>query len=474
MPTAPKPRNHTPVRRRTSFVSNQKPKPFLAPPPSAPQPPATQTFQIHFQVLGFVPSNSSNSPTKDAGSLPILRPITHRPQPKFYNHILQAAISLAKPVSRSEPGVPWYVWCSLAAITSCMIGVHWDISWHQSIGRDTFWTPAHLAIHLCGILAGVASSYLILSTTFNPYSPLRKTSVRMWGFYGPLGAFIMAWGGLCMIVSAPFDDWWHRAYGLDVKILSPPHAALALGIFGVHAGVLVLILAYMNRARAHLRGWYLMLFLYVGGILLVALTAFQMEITARPMMHTVYFYRVLALTVPLVLPRVSRATGYKWAATSVAAVYTVILFLIGRILPLFPAEPKLGPVYQHVTQFVPPEFPILLIAPAFVLDLLWQRTAHWGLWKQSFVSGAVFLIALAAVQWPFAYFLMSPWARNWLFGTKYLAYFQRPGSLYLRYAFLPFEHGWPLLRESALALAIATFTTWLGLVGGDRMRQVRR
>jgi hypothetical protein len=60
-----------------------------------------------------------------------------------------------------------------------MIGVHWDISWHESIGRDTFWTPAHLAIHLCGILAGIASAYLILSTTFDRESPLRKTSVDL-------------------------------------------------------------------------------------------------------------------------------------------------------------------------------------------------------------------------------------------------------------------------------------------------------
>jgi hypothetical protein len=188
----------------------------------------------------------------------------------------------------------------------------------------------------------------------------------------------------------------------------------------------------------------------------------------------VHFYRVLALTVPLVLPRISRATGYKLAATAVAGVYTAFLFLIGRILPLFPAEPKLGPVYQHVTHFVPPEFPLLLIVPAFVLDLMWQRTPHWGRWRQSVVSGIVFLVVLAAAQWPFAYFLMSPAARNWWIGAKYFAYFQPPSSIYLRYQFLPLEHGIDLLEELLLAVAFATFTTWLGVIGGDRMRQVRR
>ena len=47
-----------------------------------------------------------------------------------------------------------------------MIGGQWDISWHRSIGRDTFWTPAHMAIYMCGIMAGLSCGYLILATTF--------------------------------------------------------------------------------------------------------------------------------------------------------------------------------------------------------------------------------------------------------------------------------------------------------------------
>jgi hypothetical protein len=373
-----------------------------------------------------------------------------------------------------ESGIPWYIWSSVAAVTSAMIGIHWDISWHESIGRDSFWTPAHLAIHLCGILAGLSAAYLILSTTFSPASPLRAASVRMWGFYGPLGAFIMAWGGLCMISSAPFDNWWHAAYGLDVKILSPPHTVLAIGIFGVIIGVLTLLQAYMNRGDGETRRRYLALSLYTAGMLLIALTAFQMELTSRVSMHTVYFYRVLAITIPLVLPRVSRATGYKWAATATAAVYSVFLLLMGHILPLFPAEPKLGPVYQHVTQFVPPEFPILLIAPAFVLDILWQRTPHLPVWRQSVISGLVFLVVLAAVQWPFASFLLSPAARNWWWGAKYFAYFQNPQSIYARYIFFPLERGAAFWQEIALAIVIACLTTWLGLTSGNWLRRIRR
>ena len=105
-------------------------------------------------------------------------------------------------------------------------------------------------IYGCGVLAGLAAAYLILTTTFRSRAPLRPASVRIWGFSAPLGAFICAWGGLAMLTSAPFDNWWHAAYGLDVNIVSQPHTLLILGIRAVGVGMLFLILAAMNRISA--------------------------------------------------------------------------------------------------------------------------------------------------------------------------------------------------------------------------------
>ena len=355
-----------------------------------------------------------------------------------------------------------------------MVGIHWDISWHRSIGRDTFWTPAHIVIQLCGILAGISCGYLILSTTLDRRSLLRRSSVQIWGFRGPLGAFLAAWGGIAMITSAPFDNWWHDAYGLDVKILSPPHMLLAAGILAVHIGALILILGNMNRAEGAREQRLQMLFLYIGGMILVCLMVLQMEITSRTAMHTVHFYRLVAMVAPMVLAGVARASNFKWAAATVAGVYTTFVLLMSWILPLFPAEPKLGPVYSHVTQFVPPEFPLLFIVPAFALDLLWQRTPDWGGWKQAIVSGTLFLAVFAAVQWPFADFLMSPAARNWVFGSGYLSYFVRPTSLYARHLYWPLETGFAFWTEAAIALAIAIVTTRFGLAWGGWMRRVQR
>jgi hypothetical protein len=383
-----------------------------------------------------------------------------------YNWGLQATLPAG------ESRVPWYVWCAVAAVTSAMIGTHWDISWHRSIGRDTFWTPAHLAIHLCGVLAGISCGYLILSTTLRHDSPLRDCAVRMWGFRGPLGAFLSAWGGVAMLTSAPFDNWWHNAYGLDVKILSPPHMVLAAGMFAVHAGALLLILGQMNRAEGAQRDELRRLFLYVGGMILVCLSILQMEITSRSSMHTAHFYRLVAIVAPPVLAGVARASRFKWAATTVAGVYTLFVLLIGWVLPLFPAEPKLGPVYYNVTQFTPPEFPLLFIVPAFLLDLLWQRTGGWSLRRQAVVSGLVFVVALAAVQWPFANFLMTPAPRNWFFGTKYFGYYVASTSMYARYQFYPAEA--QFWQEAAAAVTTSIVTMAAGLAWGNWMRRIRR
>ena len=106
-----------------------------------------------------------------------------------------------------------------------------------------------MAIYACGILAGISAGYLIFSTTFGKNAELKDVSVRIWGLSGPLGAFICAWGGVAMLASAPFDDWWHNAYGLDVRIISPPHMVLAAGFFGIEFGTVMLMLAFMNRAQ---------------------------------------------------------------------------------------------------------------------------------------------------------------------------------------------------------------------------------
>lgn len=365
---------------------------------------------------------------------------------------------------------PWYIWCAALAVTSVVVGGHWDISWHSSIGRDTFWTPAHVAIYMCGVLAGISFGYLILSTTFSRAGRAADAVVHVFGFRGPLGAFLGAWGGITMLTSAPFDNWWHGAYGLDVKILSPPHVVLFIGIYGVLLGTLVLIAREINRGDRSAR-W---LFLYVNGLGLVLTFVVIMELTGRAELHDSGAYIAICLTTPIPLAVASRVTGFKFATTAIASFY--MLFLIGLILilPLFPAEPKLGPVYQNVTVFIPPQFPILIAAPALALDLLWRRTRHWNQWLLALLSAAVFLAVLLALEWPFATFLMSSAARTRFFGTMYFPYGLPPTMPIVRGVFNNNDSAADFWVGILTALGAATLTMRLGFSRGDWMSKIKR
>src|ERR1700691_2298532 len=239
--------------------------------------------------------------------------------------------------ANAETKIPWYLWASILGVTSAMVGVEWDISWHRSIGRDTFWTPPHMAIYLCGVIAGISSAYLILATTFGRLPEVRESSVRMWGFYGPLGAFVTAWGGVAMLVSAPFDDWWHNAYGLDVKILSPPHTVLAAGFIAIAWGSLLVPIGHKNREQGEERRRLTWLYFYIGSMILVSTQIMSMEYSFRVLQHTAAFYRAVAFAVPLVLFGIARASEHRWGATIIAIIYTLFTASLIWILPRFPA-----------------------------------------------------------------------------------------------------------------------------------------
>src|SRR6516164_836827 len=311
--------------------------------------------------------------------------------------------------------VPWSIYAVLFASTSVILGVMWDISWHRTIGRDTFWTPAHLAIYLGGILAGLTCGWVALNTTFRGTAAERGASVRFWGFRAPLGAWVCIWGAFAMVTSAPFDDWWHNAYGLDVKIISPPHMLLAAGIAAIQCGAMLMALAWQNRAageRRHLGRLYI----YGAGLLLLLAATVATEHTQRWDMHQWHFYQVSAGVFLFFLVSSARASIARWPATTVAAVYTGLTLFMLVLMPLFPAQPLLGPIYVQVDRFMPPDFPLLLIVPAFALDLVMQRgRGRINDWLLALVVASLFLATFIAVQWPFADFLMTPAARNWLF-----------------------------------------------------------
>ena len=364
-----------------------------------------------------------------------------------------------------------------------VVGLLWDISWHSTIGRDTFWSPPHLLEQLGAVIAGVSCGWLVLRTTFAGTSEQRGTSVRFWGFSGPLGAWVTIWGTFVMIISAPFDNWWHNAYGLDVKIVSPPHMVLAAGMIAIELGAMLMALAAQNRAKSETEvralGWA---YAVAGGVLVTMVAAIITEYASRPnQMHSPLFYQVAGGAFPIFLAAFARSGRLRFPATTTAAIYMGVMVAMIWILQLFPARPKLAPIYNAVTHMVPPHFPLLLVIPALAVDLLLRRRPARGRedWLRAGLVGVAFVGAMVAVQWFFGEFLVSPAARNFFFGADQWAYFVRPGPWQYRFWDVPKDAAGNLSASAiatglAIAVLIAIASTRIGIWWGNGMARVLR
>ncbi len=371
--------------------------------------------------------------------------------------------------------LPWYSWAALLAATSTVIGVIWDISWHRSIGRDTFWTPAHLAIYTGGMLAGCACGWLALRTTFAGSRALREASVRFWGFRAPLGAWFCVWGSLAMLTSAPLDNWWHNAYGLDVKVLSPPHTLLALGMWAIQLGALLLLRADLHRAQdpAAQRRCGLAIALVAGIVLQNGAILGIEQIGFANAAHNALYYQFAAGCFPLVLVATGRCGGLRWSATAAALAYMLISLVMIWVLPLFPATPGLAPVFNPLTRMVPAPFPLLLVVPAVAIDWLLHRVQPGPEWRLAATTGLAFLAIFFVVQWFAADVLLSPWGcSSYLLGVDHWDYSSRLGPW--RYQFWgraahPFTAG-----SVGITVALAVASARVGLWWGTWMARVRR
>jgi hypothetical protein len=369
--------------------------------------------------------------------------------------------------------LPWTISAMLLGSTSIIVGLLWDISWHMTIGRDTFWTPAHMAIYLGGVLAGISGGWLALHTTFGGTAAEKAASVRFWGFRAPFGAWVAVWGAIAMLTSAPFDDWWHNAYGLDVKIISPPHMVLAAGMIAIQLGAMLLVLAQGNRAAAGEDRALGTAFLYAASVVLLMTTAVLMEDSYPNAQHSAYFYKASCLVYPVLLAAVARASRLRWAATKTALFYTGLELALVWILPLFPAQPKLGPINFPMDHMAAPLFPLLLVVPALAIDLVMQSTGRRSRWFLAPLLATVFLGLFLPLQWNLSKFLLSPAAQNAVFASdRHWDYSRAPGEWMTIY--WTKNHGPFSAQAAAAAWLLAAASSQVGLGLGAWMSRVKR
>lgn len=373
--------------------------------------------------------------------------------------------------------LPWFCYAIVFAAACIPIGSLWDISWHSTIGRDSFWTPAHMVIYLGGALPGFICGWLVFKTSFFATDEERARSVRYLGFHGPLGAWVSIWGSLTMLISAPFDNWWHNAYGLDVEILSPPHTLLAVGMYAVAIGAMLLVLSWQNRGDENVSRTAGRLFLFSMGVLVAMASVFLTEKSYPNAQHAAWFYYTCAVPFPFYLAVALRASRVRWGATWTAAGYMLIIAGMLWVLPLFKAQPLLAPIYLKVDHMVPPVFPMLLIVPALGMDLLnvfWKGRNFWRDCAFALCLALVFTVAFMVTQWNFSSFLLfNPAAKSWLFAAgDQWPYFIQPGEW--RGRFWQTTESPINFQSTIIVIALACLASRCGLGLGTWMSKIRR
>jgi hypothetical protein len=190
--------------------------------------------------------------------------------------------------------------------------VQWDIQWHVVIGRDSFWIPPHVMTY-AGVTLAVLLSWGVLAweTLRPPVTPGR--AIRVLGLVGTRGFHLAAWGIALTVLAAPIDDLWHRLFGLDVTLWSPPHL---LGIVGaaINTAVCLLIAREVYPAGAVRRAAAVV---GAGAMLYATLHLVVDPSNLFAYRHGGVWFHTLAmlsaLVLPLALVPTARLGGTRWA-----------------------------------------------------------------------------------------------------------------------------------------------------------------
>jgi len=144
------------------------------------------------------------------------------------------------------------LWVLFAAHVIAAWGTQWDVQWHLTVGRDSFWIAPHLMTYAGVTLAFLVSFGVLAWTTLVP-DVRTPQMTRIAGLVGTRGYHVAALGMALTVVAAPIDDLWHRLFGIDVTLWSPPHLlGLFGGILNAAAGWLIAREVYAAGTRARL------------------------------------------------------------------------------------------------------------------------------------------------------------------------------------------------------------------------------
>ncbi|MFF3226591.1 hypothetical protein ACFYV7_27615 [Nocardia suismassiliense] len=145
-------------------------------------------------------------------------------------------------------------WGVLLGTAVTLIGLSWDIQWHNDVGPDTFFTLPHLFLYSGSAISGFASLAMVFLATSaqragRPVPALGGTPIRVFGsnLTAPLGYMVAGAGAALFLVYGLLDMQWHAIYGFDAVLNTPSHVALFLSITLTMIGSIMVFAAHRDH-----------------------------------------------------------------------------------------------------------------------------------------------------------------------------------------------------------------------------------
>lgn len=389
---------------------------------------------------------------------------------------LPCSASAQRSERRLRQGSAWVV---LVLLLQAELGLAWDRNWHISIGRDRFWIPPHVMMYTgLGGAGMVALAVVVLDTIryvrHNPAVSADSTISIGWLFRAPLGFTLVGFGALIDLVAAPFDNYWHQLYGIDVALWSPFHVMGTIGglLTGVGLAYAFASEAVITRRDAAYARRLLGLSAPAWGTLLTLAALIEVDLPPLSAFVPIPVGGSSLLTYPLGLilaGNTALAAALRFTQRSSSMVIVVLLLgmlALGTQLfvpwALYAVAPPLGFTFRDATDLPAVNVTLLLLPLLFLLSafctqwmLRWQRlTERRGrpvLWPAGLVTASLAVVLPPVIAW-----LPS------LIAPTFRLPIDMNGVLH---------PSWLAVGISLpLALAMGIFSTWLGAGVGDIWR----
>jgi hypothetical protein len=264
----------------------------------------------------------------------------------------------------------------LLGVALTWFGAAWDVSWHRLVGRDTFWSAPHLFLYGGISLWGLAS--LVATITATRGRRVRGREMRIGPVRAELGLALVGIAAAVVIASAPFDDAWHRAFGRDIDIWSPPHltgvAGSALAFVGWSVAFAPGVFAIPEGLRRFLRA---LMLANVCAVFVFGMNFYYIMSVTR---EGFFYPLVVALTIPGALAFGASLLGGRFGATLTALTYTGAAFVTYAILA--------------GGGWLAPAFPPLFVVGALAMDLRTRGERF----ANPLVLGAGFMVAFVIAE----------------------------------------------------------------------------